>query len=328
MIVARPKMYGPGEYIFPVVYQLHSTLPATFHLQRHPIGVMNAVHAQLEYVFYVCLTANQGVILEAQQAVVIQVAVLPNQPLMRLEMATPARRTDPVVASQQETNAFLSASLDKTAYRSGEVLRVRCRVNRQSGGRKSFTVFLRLYEDVDVTVAPSKHSEGSRLLCERSFQVAADATAFELALELVAVPGAPPIERMFCSSFVDRRHRLAVESFLPGSNSVAKCEIAVVILLSCSNRIANDPDSLDIWTEYEILCVLKGTDGYSSDECFRTHFCPNVPAPNRLDFTMDRPGTLPDYDSRAGRSGAQQTSQLTSVVAHERRAFRSSSVSI
>ncbi|KAJ8530400.1 hypothetical protein ON010_g14513 [Phytophthora cinnamomi] len=231
MIVAKPRMYGPGEYIFPVVYQLHSTLPATFQLNRHPVGVMNSVHAQLGYVFQACLNANQGVVVEAQQEIILQEAVLPARPLMGLDVVpAPVHVVQPGVAPQ-DNDPFLSTSLDKPAYRSGDTLRVQCRVNSRSGGGEAFSAFLRLYEDINLTVAPSKRSEGSRLLYERRFPIAAGAASFDLALELAAGPQiTPSLERSFCSSFVERRHRLAVECVPLGSNSVTKSEMAIVIL--------------------------------------------------------------------------------------------------
>ncbi|EGZ20243.1 hypothetical protein PHYSODRAFT_345424 [Phytophthora sojae] len=235
MIVANPRMYGPGEYIFPVVYQLHSTLPATFQLNYpRPVGIMNGVHAQLGYVFHVYLNANQGVVVEAQQEIILQEAVLPARPLLGLEVApAPAlvHAAQPGV-SPQGNDPFISASLEKPAFRAAETVRVRCRVNsRSGGGGESFAAFLRLYEDINITVAPSKRSEGSRLLCERRFQVKAGAAPFELAMELAVGPeGAPSLERTFSSSFVERRHRLAVECIPPGSNSAVKSELGLVIL--------------------------------------------------------------------------------------------------
>ncbi|KAG7383699.1 hypothetical protein PHYPSEUDO_003378 [Phytophthora pseudosyringae] len=231
MIVAKPRMYGPGEYVFPVVYQLHSTLPLSFQLKCPPATALNGVHAQLGYVFHVCLNANHGVMVEAQQEVVIEEARVPTRPLIGLEAAMPALTTPPAVPSEDR----LLATLDKAAYRPGDTLRVRCRVLNCStyrcDGRESFTVLLRLFQDVIVAVAPLKQGESSRLLCERSFQVATNATAFELPLELVSGPnGAAPVERSFYSSFVDCRHRLAVEGFMPNSSGVVKTEVAVAIL--------------------------------------------------------------------------------------------------
>lgn len=227
MIVANPRMYGPGEYIFPVVYQLHSTLPATFQLKCHSVGVMNSVHAQLGYVFHVCLNANEGVVVEALQEIILQDAVLPTRPLMGFEVApAPALIAQPDLALQGNV-PYLLASLDKPAFRSAETVRVRCRVNSRSGGDESFVAFLRLYEDINITVAPSKRSECSRLVCKRQFQVTAGAAPFELALELAAgTDGKPSLERTFCSSFIECRHRLAVECLPPGSTT----DLAIVIL--------------------------------------------------------------------------------------------------
>ncbi|KAG6615420.1 Arrestin domain-containing protein A [Phytophthora cinnamomi] len=190
MIVAKPRMYGPGEYIFPV-----------------------------------------GVVVEAQQEIILQEAVLPARPLMGLDVVpAPVHVVQPGVAPQ-DNDPFLSTSLDKPAYRSGDTLRVQCRVNSRSGGGEAFSAFLRLYEDINLTVAPSKRSEGSRLLYERRFPIAAGAASFDLALELAAGPQiTPSLERSFCSSFVERRHRLAVECVPLGSNSVTKSEMAIVIL--------------------------------------------------------------------------------------------------
>ncbi|KAE8904250.1 hypothetical protein PF005_g15076 [Phytophthora fragariae] len=227
MIVANPRMHGPGEYIFPVVYQLHSTLPATFQLNCHSVGVMNSVHVQLGYVFHVCLNANEGVVVEALQEIILQEAVLPTRPLMGLEVApAPALVVQPDLVSQDNV-PYLLASLDKPAFRSAETVRVRCRVNSRSGGDESFVAILRLYEDINITVGPSKRSECSRLVCKRRFQVAAGAAPFELALGLAAgSDGEPSLERTFCSSFVERRHHLAVECFPPGSTT----DLAIVIL--------------------------------------------------------------------------------------------------
>ncbi|KAL3659597.1 hypothetical protein V7S43_015274 [Phytophthora oleae] len=212
-------MYGPGEYVFPVVYQLHSTLPTSFQLQFHPVGPFNAVHTQLGYVFHVCLNANQGVIVEAQQEIVIQEAVVPSRPLKGLQEAVP-----PTATHSLTPEGGLSSTLDKPAYSPGGSLRVRCCNTSHRPSRNSFTVSLRLFEDVNITVAPSKQGESSRLLCERNFQNAVDATTFELVLEL------PKAERSFSASFSDRRHRLTVESFTPNSSGVVKIDMALVIL--------------------------------------------------------------------------------------------------
>ncbi|GMF29647.1 unnamed protein product [Phytophthora fragariaefolia] len=192
---------------------------------------MNSVHAQLGYAFHVCLNANKGVMVEAWQEIIIEEAVVPAKPLLGLEVPLVPAHAVHLGAALLDTDPFLIASLDKPAYQPGETLRVRCRVNPRSGDDDSFTAFLRLYEDVDVTVAPSKRSEGSRLLYEKRFQIAASAEPFELALELAAGPGgAPAIARSFRSSFVERKHRLAVEVFPPSGKREAKSDMALVIL--------------------------------------------------------------------------------------------------
>ncbi|POM61775.1 hypothetical protein PHPALM_29163 [Phytophthora palmivora] len=228
MIVAKPRMYGPGEYVFPVVYQLHSILPASSQLKRHPVGAMNSVHAQLSYVFHVGLNANQGVILEVEQEIVIQETELASRFLTGFGTAIPMIPVQSVVP----LGGRLMATLDKPSYRPGEILRVQCRMDNDIsfGGRDSITVFFRLFEDVSITVASSKRCESSRLLCEQSFQVEIDAPTIELQLELASVPNGTPVERSYCSSFVGRRHRLAVESFFPSNNDGVTAEMAVVIL--------------------------------------------------------------------------------------------------
>ncbi|KAK1930087.1 hypothetical protein P3T76_014321 [Phytophthora citrophthora] len=205
-------MYGPGEYVFPVVYQLHSTLPASFHHKFHPVGPYNSVHTQLTYVFHVCLNANQGVLVEAQQEIVMQDAVVPNRSLETTAAQSTLTPED-----------RLSTTLDKAAYRPGESLRLLCRNTTYRPSRNALAVTMRLYEDVSITVTPSQQDE-SKLLYERSFQIAAGTTTFELVLEL------PKVEQSFSSSFVNRRHRLTVESLSPNSNGVAKTDMALVIL--------------------------------------------------------------------------------------------------
>jgi hypothetical protein len=230
MIVAQPRMYGPGEYLFPVVYQLHSALPASFQLKCHPDGFTNGVHARLGYVFLVCLNASQGVLLEAQQEIVIQEAALSTRaPALGFEVVVPTHGVQLAATSGER----LSATLDRVAYRSRETIRVRCHLpNERSGGGESFTVIVRLFEDMSVAVAPAKQGKCSRLLCERSYQVAAaDAPAFELALDLASGPsGGALVERSLCASFVNRRHRLTVESFPPSCNGVVRAELVVVIV--------------------------------------------------------------------------------------------------
>ncbi|KAJ8537429.1 hypothetical protein ON010_g13171 [Phytophthora cinnamomi] len=225
------ESFAPGEYVFPFAYQLRSTLPGSFHVDRRHAGEICDIDAAVKYALKLRLPVKGAFSadLKAERSLNIK-------PAQTAQLVQP--RTDATAQQAKllgfirQGNCEISGSLERDVFIAGETLQVRASiVNGSKMDVKSVSV--RLVEDL-VIRANSDHSEikATTCLAKKEFPgVAAGATTIDQAysLDLVGRSERYAVLPPMTSSLVTTRHHVEVRCKFRMSPNV-HIEIPVKIL--------------------------------------------------------------------------------------------------
>ncbi|KAE9279833.1 hypothetical protein PF008_g28273 [Phytophthora fragariae] len=178
------EAFAPGEYVFPFTYQLRSTLPGTFRVDRRHAGEICDIDAAVKYTLKLRLSVKGAFSADpkAERPLVIN----PTQTAQLVQSRTEATaQHTKLLGIIRQGNCEISGSLERDVFVTGETLQVRASiVNGSSMDVKSVSV--RLVEDL-VIRASSDHSEikAQTCLAKKEFPgVAAGATTIDQAYSL------------------------------------------------------------------------------------------------------------------------------------------------
>ncbi|KAG2768625.1 hypothetical protein PC129_g7969 [Phytophthora cactorum] len=225
------ESFTPGEYVFPFNYQLRSTLPGSFHVDRRHAGEFCDIDAAVKYELKLRLPVKGAfkADIKAERPLLVK-------PAQTAQLVQP--RTDAIAKHAKllgmirQGNCEVSGSLDRDVFVAGETLQVRASVvNGSSMDVKSVSV--RLVESL-VIHANSDHKEikAQTCLAKKDFVgVKAGATTIDQAysLDLVGRSERFAVLPPMASSLVSTSHHVEVRcKFLMSPN--VHIEIPVKIL--------------------------------------------------------------------------------------------------
>ncbi|KAG6971414.1 hypothetical protein JG688_00004435 [Phytophthora aleatoria] len=156
------ESFTPGEYVFPFNYQLRSTLPGSFHVDRRHAGEFCDIDAAVKYELKLRLPVKGAfkADIKAERPLLVK-------PAQTAQLVQP--RTDAIAKHAKllgmirQGNCEVSGSLDRDVFVAGETLQVRASVvNGSSMDVKSVSV--RLVESL-VIHANSDHKEIKAQTC-------------------------------------------------------------------------------------------------------------------------------------------------------------------
>ncbi|POM77075.1 Hypothetical protein PHPALM_5598, partial [Phytophthora palmivora] len=160
VLSAEPQSCQPGEYVFPIYFQLADTLPNSFHISGRDAGVMCRIDASLSYSATAVMTVKGkfSADMEAKKQFVVQQPPI-GQPVHSLENSTSAEIH--MLRLMKKGTCNISAQLPSNVHVSGDVLLAQTRIqNDTSKDMKRLSIML--HEDVTVDLGTSNQkSEGT-----------------------------------------------------------------------------------------------------------------------------------------------------------------------
>ncbi|KAL4157422.1 hypothetical protein PRNP1_006445 [Phytophthora ramorum] len=207
------ESFAPGEYVFPFNYQLHPTLPGSFHVDRRHAGEICDIDAAVKYELKLRLPVKGAFKsdLKAGRPLVVKTAQTTAHPVQPRTEATAQHAK--LLGVIRQGNCEISASLERDVYVSGESLHIRASiVNGSSMDVKSVSV--RLIEDL-VIRANNDHGEIKAQTClvKRDFPgMKAGSTTIDQAysLDLVGRSDRYAVLPPAASSLVSTSHHVEV----------------------------------------------------------------------------------------------------------------------
>ncbi|POM61774.1 hypothetical protein PHPALM_29162, partial [Phytophthora palmivora] len=160
VLSAEPQSCQPGEYVFPIYFQLADTLPNSFHISGRDAGVMCRIDASLSYSATAVMTVKGkfSADMEAKKQFVVQQPPI-GQPVRSLENSTSTEIH--MLRLMKKGTCNISAQLPSNVHVAGDVLLAQTRVqNDTSKDMKRLSIML--HEDVTVDLGTSNQkSEGT-----------------------------------------------------------------------------------------------------------------------------------------------------------------------
>ncbi|KAK1930091.1 Arrestin domain-containing protein A [Phytophthora citrophthora] len=225
------ESFAPGEYVFPFNYQLRSTLPASFHVDRRHAGEFCDIDAAVKYELKLRLPVKGAFKsdIKAERPLIVKSAQTAQLVQSRTDVTAKHAKLLGVI---RQGNCEVSGSLERDVYVSGETLQVRASVvNGSSMDVKSVSV--RLVENLVIHAnGKRKEIKAQTCLAKKDFAgVKAGATTIDQAysLDLVGRSERFAILPPMASSLMSTSHHVEVRcKFLMSPN--VHIEIPVKIL--------------------------------------------------------------------------------------------------
>ncbi|KAF1780331.1 Immunoglobulin E-set [Phytophthora cactorum] len=220
------ESFTPGEYVFPFNYQLRSTLPGSFHVDRRHAGEFCDIDAAVKYELKLRLPVKGAfkADIKAERPLLVK-------PAQTAQLVQP--RTDAIAKHAKllgmirQGNCEVSGSLDRDVFVAGETLQVRASVYGCEIGVRRLVESLVIHANSD-----HKEIKAQTCLAKKDFVgVKAGATTIDQAysLDLVGRSERFAVLPPMASSLVSTSHHVEVRcKFLMSPN--VHIEIPVKIL--------------------------------------------------------------------------------------------------
>ncbi|KAF4322405.1 hypothetical protein JM18_003789 [Phytophthora kernoviae] len=131
VLTAGQESYQPGEYVYPICFQLDGTLPDAFHISNRNAGVMCRIDASLSYSATAVMTVKGSFAadLEAKRPFVVQQPPV-GHPVSALEASSSGDVH--MLRMMNKGKCFVSASLPSDVHVAGDTLLVQTKVQNDS----------------------------------------------------------------------------------------------------------------------------------------------------------------------------------------------------
>ncbi|TMW65700.1 hypothetical protein Poli38472_008342 [Pythium oligandrum] len=154
-----PHTLQPGDYVYPFQYQLPSTLPGVFSLERYACLGVNNLEATVQYKFKATLEdlkARTYVVVHERLAQRIQ----PSQDSITQNIHW--------FCCLSRGKCTLAVAMDKNVYLPGETAQILCHITNDSHVNIS-ALRCHLYQDITLTLAFPEAQTFTRLIAEARF---------------------------------------------------------------------------------------------------------------------------------------------------------------
>ncbi|KAG6971411.1 hypothetical protein JG688_00004438 [Phytophthora aleatoria] len=213
ILSAEQQSYQPGEYVYPICFQLADTLPNSFHISGRDAGVMSRIDASLSYSATAVMTVKGkfSADMEAKKTFVVQQPPI-GQPVRSLENS--ASGEIHMLRLMKKGTCSVSAQLPSNVHVAGDVLLAQTRVhNDTSKDMKKLSMML--FEDVTVDLGTSNQkAEGSTCVSRRDFPGVQAGKTLEQVLDLPLVTKTSPsrpVSAAIESHFLTTKYRLVIK---------------------------------------------------------------------------------------------------------------------
>ncbi|KAH7463646.1 hypothetical protein PRIC1_006649 [Phytophthora ramorum] len=213
VLSAGQQSCQPGEYVYPVYFQLGDTLPNSFHISGRDAGVMCRIDASLSYSATAVMTVKGKLSadLEAKRPFVVQQPPV-GQPVRSLENSTSAEVH--MLRLMKKGTCSISAQLPSDVHVAGDTLLAHTRVHNDSS-KDMHKLSMMLYEDVSVDLGTSNQkSEGSLCVSRQHFPGVQAGKSLEQVLGLPLVTKTSPsrpVSAAIQSHFLTTKYRLVIK---------------------------------------------------------------------------------------------------------------------
>ncbi|KAG6615421.1 Arrestin domain-containing protein A [Phytophthora cinnamomi] len=213
VLSAEQQSCQPGEYVFPLCFQLADTLPNSFHISGRDAGVMCRIDASLSYSATAVLTVKGkfSADMEAKKPFVVQQPPV-GQPVRSLENSASAEVH--MLRLMKKGTCSVSAQLPSNVHVAGDTLLAQTTVRNDSSKDMS-KLSMMLYEDVTVDLGTSNQkSEGSMCVSRQDFPGVQAGKTLEQVLDLPLVTKtspARPVSAAIESRFLSTKYRLVIK---------------------------------------------------------------------------------------------------------------------
>lgn len=213
VLSAEQQSCQPGEYVYPICFQLAETLPNSFHISGRDAGVMCRIDASLSYSATAVMTVKGKLSadMDAKKTFVVQQPPI-GQPVRSLENS--ASGEIHMLRLMKKGTCSISAQLPSNVHVTGDVLLAQTRVQNDTS-KDMNKLSMMLYEDVIVDLGTShQKSEGSTCVSRRDFPGVQAGKTLEQVLDLPLVTKAStsrPASAAIESHFLTTRYRLVIK---------------------------------------------------------------------------------------------------------------------
>ncbi|EEY66845.1 uncharacterized protein PITG_17413 [Phytophthora infestans T30-4] len=213
VLSAEQQSCQPGEYVYPICFQLAETLPNSFHISGRDAGVMCRIDASLSYSATAVMTVKGKLSadMDAKKTFVVQQPPI-GQPVRSLENS--ASGEIHMLRLMKKGTCSISAQLPSNVHVTGDVLLAQTRVQNDTS-KDMNKLSMMLYEDVIVDLGTShQKSEGSTCVSRRDFPGVQAGKTLEQVLDLPLVTKAStsrPVSAAIESHFLTTRYRLVIK---------------------------------------------------------------------------------------------------------------------
>ncbi|KAI9992423.1 hypothetical protein PInf_017830 [Phytophthora infestans] len=186
VLSAEQQSCQPGEYVYPICFQLAETLPNSFHISGRDAGVMCRIDASLSYSATAVMTVKGKLSadMDAKKTFVVQQPPI-GQPVRSLENS--ASGEIHMLRLMKKGTCSISAQLSSNVHVTGDVLLAQTRVQNDTS-KDMNKLSMMLYEDVIVDLGTShQKSEGPTCVSRRDFPGVQAGKTLEQVLDLPLV---------------------------------------------------------------------------------------------------------------------------------------------
>ncbi|KAG3110232.1 hypothetical protein PI124_g10729 [Phytophthora idaei] len=213
ILSAEQQSYQPGEYVYPICFQLADTLPNSFHISGRDAGAMSRIDASLSYSATAVMTVKGKFTadMEAKKTFVVQQPPI-GQPVRSLENS--ASGEIHMLRLMKKGTCSVSAQLPSNVHVAGDVLMAQTRVHNDTS-KDMNKLSMMLFEDVTVDLGTSNQkSEGSTCVSRRDFPGVQAGKTLEQVLDLPLVTKTSPsrpVSAAIESHFLTTKYRLVIK---------------------------------------------------------------------------------------------------------------------
>ncbi|KAG7398526.1 hypothetical protein PHYBOEH_010890 [Phytophthora boehmeriae] len=230
VLTAGQESIQPGEYVYPICFQLSDALPDAFHISNRNAGVMCRIDASLSYsaTAVMAVKGSFAADLEAKRPFVVQQPPV-GHPVSALEASSSGDVH--VLRLMNKGKCSVSAALPSNVHVAGDTLLVQTTVQNDST-KKMSKLSVMLIEDLTMDLGSSQKPQGEVCVTRREFPGLAAGKTLEQVLDLplttLATPSRP-VPAAIQSHFLSTRYRLVVKCHFRLCRSVS-VDFPVVIL--------------------------------------------------------------------------------------------------
>ncbi|KAG1690846.1 hypothetical protein DVH05_027448 [Phytophthora capsici] len=213
VLSAEQQSCQPGEYVYPICFQLTDTLPNSFHISGRDAGVMCRIDASLSYSATAVMTVKGKFCadMESKKSFIVQQPPV-GKPVQSLGNTTTSDIH--MLRLMKKGTCTVSAQLPSNVHVAGDVLLAQTQIKNDTSKDMS-KVSMMLYEDVTVDLGTTNQkSEGSTCVSRQDFPGVQAGKTLEqvLALPLVTKTSpSRPVTAAIESHFLTTKYRLVIK---------------------------------------------------------------------------------------------------------------------